>query len=254
MARACTTSRSHATARVSGRFRRSSANVSRAAISPDGKALALWRPSDNDYAGVYTLWFSSPPGSPPTEYKREPVGSKKFLDGALRFSPDSSILGVSAASPETIGSSPSEFWVVPMKNADPYIAFAYIGFASGFSWLPDSRHVVSASGYPRPGIHLWLNDIKGTESQLILPSGGIESDPAMSPDGKRLALSVQATNYDVYRLSIEHPALDPAVASARNEMDPAWSPSVSQMAFTTDRSGWTKSGSAAATANSSARS
>ena len=43
------------------------ANVSRAAISPDGRTLALWRGAGNDYAGVYSLWLSSPPGSPPVQ-------------------------------------------------------------------------------------------------------------------------------------------------------------------------------------------
>ncbi len=79
-------------------------NVKRAAISPDGKTLALWRPTGNDYAGVYTLWLSAPPSNPPTQYKREPFGSKMFLEGVLRFSPDSTKLGMWATSRTEAGS------------------------------------------------------------------------------------------------------------------------------------------------------
>jgi hypothetical protein len=48
-------------------------NVWRAALSPDGKTLALpalARPPDNEYGGVKTLWLSSPPGSTPVAYAR----------------------------------------------------------------------------------------------------------------------------------------------------------------------------------------
>jgi eukaryotic-like serine/threonine-protein kinase len=215
-------------------------NVRQADISPDGQTLALWRPADNDYSAVYTLWLSSPPGNPPTQYTREPFGSKRFIESSgLHFSPDGSKIGVWATSIETIGLSDA-FWIVPTRDADPYLArgqMAGLGFVSEFAWLPDSRHIVSAAGTPKPGIHLWLSDTDGTEQRLLTPSGGIEADPAVSPDGTRLAMSSQSTNYDVYQLTADRPALDPVLASARNEMDPAWSRSGAQMAFSTDRSG-----------------
>jgi Tol biopolymer transport system component len=61
--------------------------------------------------------------------------------------------------------------------------------------------------------------------------------PPSRPDGLHLATTLQQANYDIYRLSVDHPSLEPALASGRNEMDPAWSPKASQMAYTTDRSG-----------------
>src|SRR5581483_4871538 len=49
------------------------------------------------------------------------------------------------------------------------------------------------------------------------------------------------------RLSVDGPPVEPVLASSRNEMDPAWSTSASQLAFTTDRSGsdeiWLRSAS-----------
>src|SRR5262245_21435227 len=68
-------------------------NVSRAALSPDGKTLALFRPQGNDYQGVYSLWLSTPPGHEPTRYSKPPLGEQKFFDGVIRFSPDGSKIG-----------------------------------------------------------------------------------------------------------------------------------------------------------------
>jgi Tol biopolymer transport system component len=68
-------------------------------------------------------------------------------------------------------------------------------------------------------------------------SGSVENDPAASPDGATLALSDQQADYDLYEFSVDHPSPSIALATSRSEMDPAWSPSGSVMAFTTDRAG-----------------
>ncbi len=207
-------------------------NVTRAALSPDGKTLALWRAVDNDYAGVYTLWLSSPPGSPPTPYTRGAFGSTRFVDGRLRFSPDGTKLGISAVSTaNSIG-----FWTVPMSGGDPHAVSGRF-LVGGFSWLPDNRHVVGAVGLPRPGMQLWQVDTEDGDARLILPGEGMRAEPAVSPEGARIAMSVQQANYDMYRLSTNQPSPEAFLASARNEMDPVWSPKVSKMALTTDRSG-----------------
>src|SRR5262249_9698917 len=75
------------------------------------------------------------------------------------------------------------------------------------------------------------------EARSITATGGIENDPAVSPDGKRLALAVQQADYDIIQVSADRPAPAVVVGTSRNEMDPVWSRSLSAMAFTTDRSG-----------------
>jgi Tol biopolymer transport system component len=218
-------------------------NVTRAAMSPDGKTLALWRSADNDYAGLYSLWLSSPPGEAPVQYTRGPFGSAKFVEGTLRFSPDGTKLGVFTGTKTYEDVGQMSFWIVPMNGGEPRPVITpdlRVLFYGGFSWLPDSRHVVGAMTIPRPGVHMWLVDTEGGKGRLILPSGGTESDPAVSPNGQQLATAIQQANYDVYRLSVDRPALEPVLASARNEMDPAWSPETSKMALTTDRSGVTE--------------
>jgi Tol biopolymer transport system component len=134
-----------------------------------------------------------------------------------------------------------EFWVLPTGDGVPRRADAMTegapNFAAPFSWLPDSRHVVSASPEPKPGVHLWIRNTETSEASLLTSGGSIESDPAASPDGTRLAMTFQQANYDAYRLSLDRHTFEPILASSRNEMDVDWSPATSQMVFTIDRSG-----------------
>ncbi|HEY7286402.1 MAG TPA: protein kinase [Vicinamibacterales bacterium] len=210
-------------------------NVLRAAISPNGRTLAMMRTADNEYGGANTLWLSSPPGNAPTQYTRGGFGDRRFFESRVSFSPDGSKIGLM-----TQNSAVPEFWIIPMGDADPRLVSSrpdLPNFAAPFSWLPDSQHIVSAMPVPRPGVHLWLTDTTSSDARLITASGSVENDPAVSPDGTRLATDFQQANYDIYQLSLDHAALVPVLASARNEMDPAWSTSGSQLAYTTDRSG-----------------
>ena len=210
-------------------------NVLRAAISPNGKTLALLRSADNDYGAVNSLWLSSPPGSAPIEYKRNAFNEHKFFEGRLAFSPDGAKIGMM-----TQNSAIPEFWVIPLGNENARLVWSrpdLPNFAAPFTWLPDSRHIVSAMPFPRPGVHLWFTDTVSSEQRLITASGSVENDPALSPDGTRLAAAFQQANYDVYEFSLDRHALIPMLASSRNEMDPAWSAAGSQLAYTTDRSG-----------------
>lgn len=210
-------------------------NVLRAAISPNGKILALMRASDNEYGGVNTLWLSSPPGNPPTQYTRGAFGGHKFFESRLSFSPDGSMIGLM-----TQNSAVPEFWAIPLADENPRLVSSrpdLPNFAAPFSWLPDSRHIISAMPFPRPGVHLWLSDTTSSDERLITASGGVENDPAVSPDGTHIATAFQQANYDVYQISLDEVTPVPVLSSARNEMDPAWSAAGSQLAYTTDRSG-----------------
>src|SRR6266508_2604406 len=213
-------------------------DVNRATLSPDGKTLAFFRDESD---GDLKLWLSSPPGSPPVKYIRSPLdGIGSLPQGTVHFSPDGSKLGAWVERGQGNALS-AEFWVLPMGNGVPYVAPAPVadlaGLAPTFSWLPDSRHVLSALPRPMPGMHLWLMDTERAAPRLLTTTGGFENDPAVSTDGKRLAFSLQEADYDVYQLSIEHRSAIVVLGTSRNEMDPAWSPSGTEMAFTTDRTG-----------------
>lgn len=213
-------------------------DVFRATLSPDGQTLAFFRDAAD---GDLKLLFSSPPGSAPVPYTRPPFATGQgFVEATVHFSPDGSKLGV-----WTEGGNGKqldvEFWIVPLADAAPYVVPSSVtdlaGLAPAFSWLPDSRRVLSALPRPRPGMHVWLMDTEHPAARLLTTNGGLESDPAVSPDGRRLALTFQQADYDLYQLTVDRPAPDIVLATSRNEMDPAWSPSGAEMAYTTDRSG-----------------
>ena len=86
-------------------------------------------------------------------------------------------------------------------------------------------------------MHLWLMDTSRASPRLLTTTGGLENDPAVSPDGTRLALALQQADYDLYQLSVEHPSPTVVLATSRNEMDPEWSATGAVMALTTDRAG-----------------
>ena len=208
-------------------------DVSAASLSPDGKTLALFR---NPVEGESKLFVSSPPGAPPVPYPARSFDRTGMTRGTIHFSPDGSRLGAWVVP----GQHP-EFWVLPTDGSPAYTvpppASDLPDLAVMFSWLPDSRRIVSAMAHPRPGAHLWLTDTSRGASRLLTTSAGIESDPAVSPDGLTLALSDQQADYDLYRFSIDRPIPSIELATSRSEMDPAWSASGAVMAFTTDRSG-----------------
>jgi len=236
-------------------------NVARAAISPDGRTLALLRPSDNEDEGTNTLWLSSPSGSPPALYSGQGFGNRRFIDANLHFAPDGTKIGVWAIESDSAGLNGQRdqrrhtrpaFWILPLGEGLPRVAPSVTSdspiYAAPFSWLPDSRHIVCALPRPRPGAHLWILDTEGVEARMITAGAGFETDPAVSPDGARIASPFQDGNYDVFKLSLESRLPEPILTSSRNETDPAWSLATSQMAFTTDRSGrdeiWLRSANA----------
>ena len=86
-------------------------------------------------------------------------------------------------------------------------------------------------------MHLWLSDTKSAGARLVTMTGGMENEPAISPDGARVALALQQADYDLYQIGLDHLPPSIALATSRNEMDPAWSPTSPEMAYTTDRTG-----------------
>lgn len=208
-----------------------------AAISPDGRTLAFLR-SESDRNLQFTLSFSSPPGAEPRRFK-----DFGFSDGQLRFSPDGSRLLVWGTTGHgfDVFKSNNGFWMIRPDEgkATPVLpSLAGTRIPTVFSWLPDGRHIVFAQDDGRtPGTHLWLANVDTDDARPLTVTSGSEGGPSVAPNGKRLAFTSEATDFDLVLVPADGSGLQTFLSSTRNELDPAWSPNGAQHAFITDRSG-----------------
>jgi serine/threonine protein kinase/Tol biopolymer transport system component len=226
-------------------------NVTRAAISPNGKSIAFLRDDQpEDIVGAATLWFWNQDTG---EQKYSGFGDQRFVEAALAFSPDGTKLGVSAV-PRTINVPPQargwQLWVVPLAGGRPYRRLQsmtdVVPRVSSLTWMPDSEHMVL--GLTTMGTsesHLWMADLKSDRAWVLTNGAGSESYPSASPDGTQVAFSSGESDYDIVEISSRGIRSRPFDAT-RNESDPVWSPDERMLAYVTDRTGqdeiWVSSG------------
>ncbi len=213
------------------------AGVQSAAISPDGKTLALWRTVTQDGKTRGSVWISTPPGARPVEYTPAPFASNfPASDNGIWFSPDgSSILLVT-------GYDAAQLWLLPFpaNSGQPRRLFANValGRSPRATWMPDSRHAILAFG---PGLParpaLWLADLKRERLRRLTAGTAGHGFPSASPDGRRLIFTAVMDDYDLVELPLDGTSPHTLVPNSRNELSPSWSPDGQQIIYSTDRSG-----------------
>ena len=212
--------------------------ASRSAISGDGRTIAFLRRETIGSFGM-RLWMVSPPGGTPAPYVRGAFKDRGASDGLLRFSPDGSRLLVWMG-PDREASA--GFVEIPLGPGEPRPVLPGLGTAGqvfpSFSWLPDSRRVLfTRSDGPSPGAHLWLADTRSDEVWPVTVTPGNETAPAVSPDGRLVAVTDESSDFDLMEVPLDGSPLKPFLSSTRSEYDPAASPVTTQYAFVTDRNG-----------------
>jgi serine/threonine protein kinase/Tol biopolymer transport system component len=221
-----------------GQARRLFTGLSSAAISPDGKTLAIWRGDGDEHGKVRVhVALSSPPGAEFHAYTPEPFTSAELAWwNRLSFSPDGKWILLAA------GDNSTEFWLLPFPagGAAPHRIFAKTDLGAGAraSWMPDSRHaVISFGGGLGSTPSLWMADLPAeTMRRITAPTSGHEQ-PSLSPDGARVAFTSVSDDYDLLTLPLDGGAPTHVTANSRNEMSPSISPDGQQIVYSTDRSG-----------------
>jgi Tol biopolymer transport system component len=213
-------------------------DVYRAAISPDGKTLALLRyESTDETTQRLGLWLSSPPGNAPQKFDRPPISGMRYYHGAIQFSPDGSKLGFWMQ----MWNGEPEFWVIPLpagRPQQPFLTWREWVPIGQFRWMPDSRRVLFP--YHRPqsaGTHLWLADTASGALQQVTSGTGNETAPAVSPDGRSAAFTTWEGHGDLVQIPLEGAGMRTIAASSRNESSVQWSPSGLEYVYVTDRGG-----------------
>src|SRR5579885_942962 len=212
-------------------------NVAQAALSPDGRMLALLRPETGGAA--YSLWTASPPASAPHRLQAPGFDPGPLAPWSyLRFAPDSSALAVWAARLD----GNSAFWLIPRDGTAPARLFPRLGanrLAQGFSWLPDSQRILFAESAPlSSAAHLWIGTTRSGELSEITNGPAREEFPSASPSGLDAAFNLIDARYELRNISLGSggaPVVTPSTTG--NTLAPAWSPDGRQLAYVTDRAG-----------------
>ncbi len=209
-----------------------------AAISPDGKTLAIWQGHSED--GLHlrgSVMIATPPDTAPKPYLPEPFANVELSDAnRLLFSPDGKSILLLA------GDNTTEVWLLPFPGGDrtPRRLFAKtdLGIAGRASWMPDSRHGVISFGAGLGATHsLWMADFKDETLRRITASTLGNDEPSLAPEGNRLAFTTVADDYDLLTLPLNGGAPGTLAANSRNELSPSWSPDGEQIIYSTDRRG-----------------
>jgi serine/threonine protein kinase len=209
-------------------------------VSPDGKNLAEWRAAraKNGDGFRYSVWISSPPGSPPVEYQDSPSVVTRFTPVFLQFSPDGKLLYLSMVTDEG-----AETWLLPFPagSGKPRRIFKNVPWNRpvAASWMPDSQRLVLA-GNPAPatGATLWLGDTRSESlTRLLATPDGSQTTPSISPDGKRLLFTKMAVDRDIVELPLDGSPPRTLLATSLPEFAPTWAPTGDQFAYVTRRNG-----------------
>lgn len=224
------------------------ASVATAAISPDGKMLALLREHGNFSAG---LELADAAGSNVRPFEHSAFGKRRMTAGTLRFSPDGSKLGawllVRGPQPK------AEFWEISLPGLIPrrLDSFPTIARAYPFAWFPDNRRILFGGELDGAlsGFHLWIADTTSNRVRALTATPSHEAYPSLSPDGRTIVFTTEEADFDLLSVSLADGTTETLLASSRVERVPAWSPDGAAYAFVTNRSGtdeiWLRSSSGA---------
>jgi Tol biopolymer transport system component len=215
-------------------------NVNHAAIDPAGRVLAVLR---SDPTMRQRLWWAAVGGGDLRAETRGRFGERGFgLGGQLQFRRDGAALLAWVFNEYEDAQTESNYFLIPTNpTGEVREVLSSIPSTAGLppvSWLPDNRHVVvglaDVGGSTR---HLWIADTASNAMYQLTSTHTTETWPAASPDGRRIAYASEEVDFDLVAIGGDGRTQRRMLATARNEMDPVWSPAGDQFAFVTDRMG-----------------
>jgi Tol biopolymer transport system component len=205
-----------------------------AAISPDGKVMAFFR-VEGAQSAVYFMPF---PGGTAAACKRPPFPASFRFSGGMRFSADGRKLLVWVVPDVDKG---VELWLLPLPAGTPRRIPADLETryrVISASWMPDNAHIALATEIsPGEGSHVYRLDTGTGALEPVTSGTGAESEPAVSPDGNRMAFVTGEENSDLLEVSLDGSTVRPLLVTSRHEHDADWSPSGRQFVYTNDAAG-----------------
>jgi Tol biopolymer transport system component len=200
-------------------------NILAADLTPDGKTMAMFL---RDEAGKYRLAFASPPEALPQFYTRGKL--------AALFASSASSLHVHPSGKfAAMMFSNTELWKAPLNGGEPELVRNLQGI-DDFTFWSDERHILAVRSITPSDSELAVVDLATGASRRVY-SAGNETTPAVSADGRILALPVMERGYDLIEVPLDGSPPRDIIATPRNEVAPSWSPDGSRFTYVTNRSG-----------------
>ena len=200
-------------------------------LSPDGKRLAFTR-HQNQSA---TFWIANGDGT-----GEKPFRVKGFPEtvrtAVSRFSPDGKRLAVVTVAAD-LEEGTRELWIIPSDGSDPFKTPVWLRqYSPGlgpFSWHGNDKLVFSmrSAEAKEAEPHLVSVDVVSGVQRPLTAGPLSEVAPAVSPDGKRIAVTIQNGDADIYEFQLDSGKGKALLAGPRRESDAIWAPSGREFAF-----------------------
>ncbi len=208
--------------------------VGRAALTPDGQSLVFAR----GRAGAVQLSTLDTRTSAVRPLTPTGLPAALTIVQAMSFSPDGRTLALFAST--TAANQSRGIWLIswPDGMARHLLADApYVAWGFSLAWMPDNRRIVM-SGSPLHGgsARLLVLDTAAETLTPLTAGKDSEGNPAVSPDGSRIAFVSQRSGLDLIQLPVDGGPPEPLVATSRTETYPDVSAS-GLLAYVTDASG-----------------
>jgi Tol biopolymer transport system component len=132
--------------------------------------------------------------------------------------------------------------MLPMPSGTPHQVLPSLARASpvaaSFDWFPDGRRIVVALwDEVTAGSHLWIADTESDTSVPLTQTPGSESRPVLTQDGRRVAFTSEAIDFDIVEIPLDGGSPRTLLASSRNEHDPTFAKDGNQYAYVSDKGG-----------------
>lgn len=133
------------------------------------------------------------------------------------------------------GKNDSEIYVADFDGANAVAVTSDNSFTAAPNWVPGERKILYVS-YKATGLpQILSHDLSTGARKKIAAYGGINSGPAVSPDGKRIAMILgKSGNAELYVSNIDGSDLKQLTKSREGESSPTWSADGREICYVAD--------------------
>ena len=205
-----------------------------AALSPDGRTLAMLVPDANFRLRLMT---ASPPDAKPVLYEPQPLPyALHYNNPSLTFSPDGKAILMAVALQgrgETVSLAP---WPAGKVRTVFRDGFPF-SFTPRVSWMPGSGKIIFSDSTAKTNSEIFIADVTSGKYWPVFVQDRGAAAPSASPDGSRIAYESELSQADVIAVPLGDGPIKTLLGSFRTEQMADASQVSPQLVYVTDRRG-----------------